>query len=192
MQLKSLLRLMRPGEHIHVTGDHIELAEQFEQLMSLGLVMFNNVDYYRQGAIAWVNTIDQRRVTQFLNESTTPMNPEATKVHRRPSKKEEELKVTIRKGKGKVEPPADWKPKLPEQVETRQRFRALVRNALEGYIYRIFQEEYFVGQYQISYDELTGLIMILRVNVEQTLPQPPARKVSLRRTGSARKRSKAR
>lgn len=187
MQLKSLLRLMKPGERIAVAGDHIELAEQFEQLMALDLVEFNNVDYHGKGAIAWVKALNPHKVHRFLNSSTISMNADSRGV-----KKEKELKVVVRKGKGKVEAPINWKPILPEQAESRQRFRSIVRDALEKYVYRIFQEEYFVGEYQISYDELTHMILTIKVNVEQTLPQPPVRKTSLRRTGSARKRAKVR
>lgn len=192
MQLKSLLRLMKPGERISVAGDHIELAEQFEQLMALDLVEFNNVDYHGKGAIAWVKALNPQKVYRFLSNSSISMNADSSKVNRRKVKKEEELKVVVRKGKGKVEAPLNWKPTLPEQAESRQRFRSIVRDALEKYVYRIFQEEYFVGEYQISYDDLTHLILMIKVNVEQTLPQPPVRKTSLRRTGSARKRAKVR
>lgn len=189
MQIKSLVRLLKPGERVRITGDHIELAEQFEELMAMGLVEFNNVDYNRQGAVAWVKSMNIQKVYRFLNDTFKPNNLSLPKSKR--MKTEEDFKVIIRKGKGKIEAPSNWKPVLPATADSRPRFRSIVRAAFDKYIYRIYKEEYFIGQYQVSYDDLTQMILVNRVNVEQTLPQTTIKKVARGRTGSARNRSKS-
>lgn len=188
MNLKSLIRILKPGKNNVIPGDHIELAEQLSELMEMGLVDINNVDYNHQGAVVWVKSLDTPRVYHFLTDKA-PL-PSQKK------KKEEEENIIIRKGHGKIEPPDGWKPSLPEFIGNRQKFRAIVRGVLEPYVYRIYEESYFVGDYQISYDELIQMVIVLRVNVEQTLPiiktTTKTTRIIHKRTGRSTRRAKTR